>query len=56
MYKMTHLRLDWRTDMTRLAFIRHGITDWNLQGRVQDLTDIPLNEAEKIVNHTLQNG
>jgi len=29
--------------VVRLLFIRHGITDWNQQGRIQGWTDIPLN-------------
>ena len=28
----------------RLAFVRHGFTDWNLEKRIQGQSDIPLNE------------
>ena len=28
--------------MIRLAFLRHGITAWNREGRIQGRTDIPL--------------
>ncbi len=29
----------------KIAFIRHGITDWNRQGRIQGRTDISLSDA-----------
>ncbi|HLQ70360.1 MAG TPA: histidine phosphatase family protein [Bacillota bacterium] len=42
--------------MTRMAFIRHGITAWNKAGRAQGKSDIPLDsegilQAEKLAHH-----
>jgi len=41
--------------MTLLAVVRHGPTEWNVIGRVQGRTDVPLNEAgiEKVRGWTV---
>lgn len=39
--------------MTRLCLVRHGETDWNLEGRYQGQNDVPLNEKGRAEAHAL---
>src|SRR5262245_66011944 len=35
----------FRVDIVQVLLVRHGATDWNLQGRCQGATDLDLNEV-----------
>ncbi|PWC32687.1 histidine phosphatase family protein [Azospirillum sp. TSO35-2] len=44
--------------MIRLAFLRHGVTGWNREGRIQGRTDIPLDGEgrQRLARLTLPDG
>ena len=33
---------------SKFAILRHGITNWNLEGKIQGRTDVPLSKAGQI--------
>ena len=40
--------------MSRCFLVRHGVTDWNSEGRIQGQPDTPLNEAGHRQAHRLR--
>lgn len=43
-----------KSDLCTIYFVRHGETDWNIQGKMQGHTDIPLNATGEVQAHELR--
>lgn len=51
---MYNIKMNHKSDLCTIYFVRHGETDWNVQGRMQGHTDIPLNAIGEVQAHELR--
>lgn len=51
---MYNIKMNQNSDLCTIYFVRHGETDWNVQGKMQGHTDVPLNATGEVQAHELR--